>query len=113
MSDDSPYQSNGIQPMCVQTPDTINSLVITGDFGFNWLEGPFEVEKDGTKWTVVVPIDELGATPTSALENSVGDGCVLLAGCEPVGGGLIDLVDEPGGLDELHVVVDQYARGEP
>ncbi|NUC74986.1 hypothetical protein HTZ84_22235 [Haloterrigena sp. SYSU A558-1] len=111
MPDDSPYRSEGIQtPLHVPEPDTINSFAVTGDFGFNHVEGPFAVEKDGTKWTIAVPHDDV--LSPSVLKDNEGDGCVLLADCEPVGGGLVETVHDPEGEGELHVVVDQYPRGD-
>ena len=94
-----------------QTPDSINGFVVVGDFGFNHVEGPFEVDKDGTKWTIQVPTDDV--LSPSTLKSNEGDGAVLLADADVVGGGLIDVVDAPEGEDELHIVVDQYARGDP
>lgn len=94
-----------------QVPDSINAFVVVGDFGFNDVDGPFAVEKDGTKWTIRVPTD--GDVHTALLENNEGDGAVLLADADVVGGGLVDVVHEPEGEGELHVVVDQYARGGP
>lgn len=99
------------------TPTAINGFAVVGSFGFNHVEGPFSVEKEGTKWTVVIPLNEADRSSVpkwtvSALRGNENDGAVLLADGEPVGGGLVDTVAEPEGENEMHVVVDQYARGE-
>lgn len=88
--------------------DSINELVVVGDFGFNRLAGPWDVEKEGTKWTVIIPYGEM----SHALGHSdEGNGAVLIADGTAVGGGLIDTVFDPKDEGEQHVVVDQYARG--
>jgi|GEM_PF-3439894 len=92
-----------------ETPDSINELTIAGEFGFKRLEGPFEVAKDGTIWGVVIPE---GHHPTvSTLEDDVGEAAVLIADGVTVGGGVVDTVKRLEDHDEVHVLVDQYARG--
>jgi hypothetical protein len=96
--------------------DSINELVFAGDFGFHRVDGPFAVEKEGTLWTIVVPTDEDdNGTPDrvtlKSLRDSEEKAAVLIADAKAVGGGLVDTVFEPDGEGELHIVVDQYARG--
>lgn len=90
----------------IEQYDSINELTIVGEFGFQQVPGPFDVEKDGTVWGVVVPTD---AHPTvAALPNNEGEAAVLIADGKTVGGGIVtDVVDVPE-HDELHVLVDQY-----
>jgi len=90
--------------------ETINEFAVAGDFGFQRVRGPFEVVKDGTIWGIVVPKD---AHPTvSTLPNQEGEAAVLVADAKIVGGGLVTDVVEVSEHDELHVLVDQYARGD-
>lgn len=94
----------------VQQYDSINEFVVAGEFGFQRVPGPFEVEKDGTVWGVVVPKD---AHPTVRhLDDQEGEAAVLIADAEAVGGGILTDVVEDEDHDELHVLVDQYARGD-
>lgn len=90
--------------------DSVNELVVAGEFGFQRVPGPFEVVKDGAVWGVVVPED---AHPTvSALPDAEGEAAVLIADAKAVGGGIVtDIVEQPD-HDELHVLVDQYAMGD-
>jgi hypothetical protein len=90
--------------------ETINEFAVAGDFGFQRAPRPFEVVKDGTVWGIVVPKD---AHPTvSTLPNQEGEAAVLVADAKIVGGGLVTDVLELSEHDELHVLVDQYARGD-
>lgn len=92
------------------TPDSINEFAIVGEFGFQRVPGPFEVEKTGTVWGIVVPED---AHPTvSTLSGQDGEAAALLADGEVVGGGVVSAVEEIEEHDELHVLVDQYAMGD-
>lgn len=94
----------------VSHPDSINEFVVAGDFGFQRVPGPFEVVKDGTIWGIVVPMD---AHPTvQHLDGQEGEAAVLIADGEAVGGGILTDVVEEEDHDELHVLVDQYARGD-
>jgi len=90
--------------------DSINEFVVVGDFGFKRAEGPWEVEKEGTKWTIIVPYDEM-QVPFS--QSDEGLGAALIADGGVVGGGIVDTVFDPKDEGEQHVVVDQYARGGP
>lgn len=90
-------------------PDSINEFAIVGDFGFQRVPGPFEVVKTGTIWGIVVPMD---AHPTvSTLSSQEGEAAVMVADAEIVGGGVVTDVVRKDDHDELHVLVDQYARG--
>lgn len=98
----------------IERYDSINELVIAGEFGFLNVEGPFSVEKEGTLWTVMIPTDgDSAPNPLSqnSLRDSGGKAAVLIADGTTVGGGIVKLADEPEGEGELHVVVDQYAKG--
>jgi hypothetical protein len=86
-------------------PDCINELVIVGEMGFLRLLGPWTVEKEGTKWTVILPVGK------SIRGSNEGKAAVLIADCQAVGGGIIDVVHEPDGEENPYVVVDQYAKG--
>lgn len=102
-------------------PDTINALVLAGDFGFNNVEGPFSVEKTGTNWAVRIPTDQDDyAAPNcvalTALEDAADKAAVLIADGVAVGGGLVTDVMQLDGSERgphLCVTVDQYARGDP
>jgi hypothetical protein len=89
--------------------DTINEFTVTGRFGFQRVTGPFEVEKRGTVWGIVVPTD---AHPTvSTLSEHDGVAAVLLADGKSIGGGIVPDVVAVEDQDELHVLVDQYGIG--
>lgn len=88
--------------------DSINELVVVGAFGFKRFKGPWEVEKEDTKWTVVFPHKSINQTPDS---HNEGFAAVLIADGKAVGGGQLDTVFTPQGENETHVVVDQYAMG--
>ena len=90
--------------------DSINEFVIVGDFGFKRVEGPWQVEKEGTKWTIILPYEEMDRALS---QKDEGQGAVLIADGKAVGGGLVDVVFDPEGEGEQHVVVDQCARGGP
>lgn len=92
----------------IEQYDTINELVIAGEFGYKRVEGPWSVEKEGTKWTIVIPYDRMERTPGS---HDEGKTAVLIADGKAVGGGLVDTVFDPQDEGETHVVVDQYAMG--
>lgn len=93
-----------------QAPDSINEFAIVGEFGFQRVPGPFDVEKSGHVWGIVVPKD---AHPTvSTLPGQEGEAAALLADAQVVGGGVVSAVEEIEEHDELHVLVDQYAKGE-
>lgn len=107
MCPDSPHDGVG-----VVTPDTINEFAIIGDFGFKRVVGPFDAEKDGTLWTISVPLDsDEPAIDTLALDD--GRAASIVADGEIIGGGIVETVDAPDGEDELHVVIDQYTRSNP
>jgi hypothetical protein len=93
--------------------DYINEFVIVGDFGFNRISGPCEVEKSGTKWTVVFQQkpNELTDGSKDRVPGSHDEGyaAVLIADSKVVGGGIVETVTEPEGEDETHVIVNQYA----
>lgn len=89
--------------------DSINEFVIAGEFGFDRHSGPWSVEKEGTKWTVIRPYDELERALGSHVE---GEAAVLIADGQAVGGGIVDTVFDPEGEGEEHVVIDQYAMGD-
>lgn len=94
----------------VKQYDTINEFTVAGEFGFQRVPGPFEVEKKGDVWGIVVPND---AHPTvSTLSAQKGEAAVLVADGEAIGGGVISEVAELEEHDEVHVLVDQYAMGE-
>lgn len=93
-------------------PDSINEFAVVGEFGFKRVEGPFRVDKDGTVWVVFVPVEEADWTVRS-LSDDEGNGAVLVADGEIVGGGILVDAVEPEGEDEIHVIIDQYARGDP
>lgn len=100
-----------------ETVDSINQLVLAGEFGFLAVDGPFTAEKDGKIWGVVVPTDQDDhAAPNRFTVEALRDGdekaAVLIADGQAVGGGLVEDVVEPEGHDEMHVVVNQYAMGE-
>lgn len=97
---------------------SINEFAVAGDFGFLRVEGPFSVEREGTLWEIAIPTagDDHG-TPNpitlSSIRDAEGEAAVVVADGEVVGGGLVDVVDEPEGEGVLFVVIDQYARGSP
>jgi len=105
------------QASVVSHPDSINEFAIVSESGFKRTEGPFSVEKEGTLWTVRIPTDPQDPAYPGDISYRVlggqdeGDGAALVADGEIVGGGIVKVVDEPEGEGELHVVVDQYARG--
>jgi hypothetical protein len=97
--------------------DTINEFVVVGEFGFDRVEGPFSVEKEGTNWEILIPLNENDRSSIpdhqqSGLRSHEGERAVLLADTEPIGGGVIELVDEPEGEEMMVVLVDQYAMGD-
>lgn len=94
--------------MTIETYDSINEFVIVGDFGFRRAEGPWSVEKEGTKWTIIVPYEDMRVPLNHSHE---GCGAVLIADGKAVGGGLVDVVFDPQHEGEQHIVVDQYAKG--
>jgi len=99
-------------------PESINQLVTAGAHGFAAVDGPFLVEKEGTKWTITVPLDENDALAPSDAEMLTlkrlqkGESAVLIADGEAVGGGVIELTYEPDGEGERHIVVEQNAAGD-
>lgn len=101
--------SNATTTPTDETPDSINEFTIAGEFGYQRLEGPFEVVKDGTIWGIVVPEDH---HPTvSTLDSQVGESAVLIADGVTVGGGVVDTVKHVEAHDEVHVLIDQYPMG--
>lgn len=94
----------------VETPDSINEFTVAGDFGFNRVDGPFQVEKAGTNWTVVIP-DDHGAS-VRLLDDLVGEAAVLVADCEAIGGGILTDVYSPDGEPGRRAIIDQYALGD-
>lgn len=94
----------------VKQYDSINELVIVGEFGYDRFEGPWALSYGGTNRTVVMPHDEADRTPDA---NYKDFGAVLIADGKAVGGGLVDTIYDPEGEGETHVVVDQYAMGGP
>ena len=98
-------------------PKSINQLVLSGEFGFLAVDGPFTVEKDGTVWNIAIPTDEEDhATPNpfslKSLRQSDGKAATLIADCEAVGGGLVTDARDLEDSDKLYVFVDQYAMGD-
>jgi len=98
--------------------ETVNEFVIAGEFGFLRVEGPFECEKEGTLWTVVVPTDQDDyAAPNpitlGSLTDHDGESAVVIADGEAVGGGIVKLTNQIESEGELHIVIDQYAMGGP
>jgi len=96
-------------------PNNINQLVLSGEFGFLAVDGPFTVEKDGTVWNIAIPTAEGDAgTPNpftvKSLRQSEGK-ATLIADCEAVGGGVVTKTGEIAD-DKLYVFVDQYAMGD-
>lgn len=104
MSSESPADVPSENP-----PDSINELVVAGEFGFKRIPGPLTVNKTGTMWWIEVPRDAHVTVRT--LPGDEGEAAVLIADCEAVGGGIVDEVLEHD--DHVEVVVDQYARGDP
>ena len=100
------------QGAAIQRPDTINEFAVVGEFGFKRIDGPFSVEKAGTNWTVIIP-GERDDPPIQTLDSDEGHAAVLVADCEVVGGGILTDAWRPEGEDELHVIIDQYAMGDP
>ncbi len=100
-------------------PSSINQLVQAGEYGFAAVDGPFLVGKDGTKWSIQVPLDDDDAlNPDRAAMMTLngmseGEAAVLIADGEAVGGGLIESIYEPEGEETMFIVVDQYAAGDP
>jgi len=100
-------------------PSSINQLVQAGEYGFAAVDGPFLVDKDGTKWSIQVPLDDDDAlNPDRAAMMTLngmseGEAAVLIADGEAVGGGLIESIYEPEGEETMFIVVDQYAAGDP
>lgn len=94
----------------VEQYDSINELVVAGDFGFQRVPGPFEVVQDGTVWGIVVSEDAHATVRT--LPDQEGEVAVLIADAQAVGGGIVTDVVEVSDHDEYHVLVDQYARGD-
>lgn len=97
-------------------PGSINQLVLSGEFGFLAVDGPFTVEKDGTVWNVAIPTGEgdHGAPnpfTLKSLRDSQGKSAVLIADGEAVGGGVVTDARELEDKEKLYVWVDQYAMG--
>lgn len=92
----------------IEQYDSINEFVVVSEYGFRRAEGPWSVEKDGTKWTIIVPYDEMQVAFSHSDE---GRGAVLIADGKAIGGGIVDAVFDPQDEGEQHVVVDQYAKG--
>lgn len=91
--------------------DSINEFVIAGKFGFLSVGGPFSVEKEATLWTIIVPNGDVDEWAMDSLRDSEGEAAVLIGDGQAIGGGLIDVTHEPEEEEELHVVVDQHAKG--
>lgn len=109
LADDSLRADGGPEQAATEQFDTINEFTIAGEFGFQRVPGPFEVEKDGTIWGIVVPED---AHPTvSTLHGQEGEAAVVVADGRVVGGGIVTDVVEIEEHDELHILVDQYPGG--
>lgn len=94
-----------------RTPDSINQLVIVGEFGYLDVGGPWEVEKSGTNWAVIIPYEDIESDTPAPSSHHEGCGAVLIADFEVVGGGVVDTVYDPEDEGETHVIVDQYAMG--
>jgi len=92
-------------------PDSINEFALAGDFGFMRVEGPFEVDKSGTNWTIFLPENPDNRVVRTLDEDDEGLAGVLVADCEVVGGGIVTNVWNPEGEDGRRLTIDQYARG--
>jgi len=94
----------------IEQYESINEFAIIGEFGVQRVPGPFDVVKDGTVWDITVPTDAHATVTT--LPHQKGERAALVADAEIVGGGVvIDVVEVDD--DKLHVLVDQYAQGNP
>jgi len=104
MSDDKDARPSGEEQYA-----SINEFAVIGEFGFQRVEGPFEVVKDGTVWGINVPKD---THPTvSTLPGQEDEAAVIVADGEIVGGGILTDVVEETEHDEYHVLIDQYVMG--
>lgn len=92
-------------------PDTVNSLTMVGDFGFDHYGGPFEFVIQDEKWGVVIPKEPLPETRQTALKGHEDQPALVIADGEPVVGGHLTEVVEVEEHDELHAVGDSYPRG--
>lgn len=92
----------------IKEPDFINEFAIIGDFGFARHEGPWEVQKNGTVWLIIMPFEDINFQISKCDE---GYSAALVADGQIVGGGIISEVYEPE-AHEFHVFVDQYEMGE-
>lgn len=101
---DSYYSKNSLS--------TINEFGVVGEWGFVSNEGPYEADKEGTIWVIYIPSEDAGSM-IHHLTDLQGEGSVILSDGEIIGGGILVDVFEPEGEEEIHVVIDQYAMGDP
>lgn len=99
-------ESPGIE---VDKYESVNEFAVVGEFGFHRFEGPFEVGKSGTIWCIFVPKDS--HPDVVNLDHQIGESAAITADCEIVGGGVLIDIDE--GPRVSHVLIDQYAMGDP
>jgi len=91
--------------------EVIDEFSVIGVFGCLRFEGSFDVEKEGTKWTITIP-DDYSHPSLTTLPSLDGEAVALVADCRIVGAGILDFVLDPQGEGEIHVVVDQYMMGD-
>jgi len=90
--------------------DSINEFAIVGKFGFQAVRGPFNAEKDGKVWEIIVPVE---SHPTvSHIDKQEGESIALIADCEIVGGGILSRVVTSDERGEKYLYVDQYVLGD-
>lgn len=88
--------------------ETINEFATVNKYGFHRFEGPFEVARQGTVWSITVPDDhDVHVEP----ERVIASGAAIVRDCEIVGGGVVKTVRETE--DATIIGVDQYAAGDP
>jgi len=96
-----------------EEPDSINEFAIVGEFGFKRVAGPFEVDKSGTNWTIMLPDDPEDIHLRTLDDDHEGDAAVLVADCEVIGGGIVTDIWNPEGEPGRRLTIDQYAMGGP
>jgi len=94
--------------MLTDNPDFVNSVIITEGNSLTHIEGPFEFERDGGNWEVVMPVSEDDVSGTISeyqAENMSSDNerkAISLRDGEPASYGTVLVTDY---LEDESVVV--------